>query len=71
MGQAMPAVTKQLPNGDVLLYAIGNYITSTGKSLEGPGVVPDEEVPLSPKALAAGQDPTLDAALKWFDTTKK
>jgi carboxyl-terminal processing protease len=71
MGQAMPAVTKQLPNGDVLLYAIGNYTTSTGRSLEGLGVVPDVEVPLSPRALAAGQDSVLDAALKWFDTLKK
>lgn len=71
MGQAMPAVTKQLPNGDVLLYAIGNYITSTGRSLEGPGVVPDVEIPLSPKALAAGRDPVLDAALAWFDSVAR
>jgi carboxyl-terminal processing protease len=67
MGQALPALTKQLPTGDVLIYAIGDYTTASGRSLEGPGVVPDVSVLLSPKALAAGRDEALEAALRWVD----
>ena len=68
MGQALPALTRRLPNGDVLMYAVGDFVTSTGKRLEGDGVIPDTMVPLSIKALAAGKDEPLDAALRWFDT---
>ena len=67
MGQALPALTKQLPTGDVLIYAIGDYTTSAGRSLEGEGVIPDVSIPLSPKALAAGKDEAMDAALRWVD----
>ena len=71
MGQALPALTRELPNGDVLMYAVGDFITSTGKRLEGDGVIPDTIVPLSVKALAAGKDEPLDAALRWFDTATR
>jgi carboxyl-terminal processing protease len=67
MGQALPASTKQLANGDVLMYAIGDFVTSTGQTLEGRGVVPDEVQPLDPAALAAGRDTALEAALRWID----
>jgi carboxyl-terminal processing protease len=67
MGQALPALTKQLPNGDVLIYAIGDYTTSAGRSLEGEGVIPDVSISLVPAALAAGRDEALDAALRWVD----
>ncbi|HKV99450.1 MAG TPA: S41 family peptidase [Vicinamibacterales bacterium] len=68
MGQALPASTKQLPNGDVLMYALSDFVTSTGRRLEGAGVVPDEAQPLSVEALAAGRDLALEAALRWIDT---
>jgi carboxyl-terminal processing protease len=71
MGQALPALTRQLPNGDVLIYAIGDFVTSTGKSLEGGGVMPDVAVALSPKALAEGRDEPLDAAIRWIDEGKR
>jgi carboxyl-terminal processing protease len=70
MGQALPASTKTLPNGDVLLHAVGDFVTSTGRSLEGDGVVPDEPVPLSIKALADGRDTALEAALNWIDRAR-
>ena len=70
MGQALPALTRQLPAGDVMMYAIGDFTTSSGKSLEGAGVVPDLSVLLSVKALAAGRDEVLDAALQWLSTAK-
>lgn len=67
-GQALPASTRQLPNGDVLMYAVGDFVTSTGARLEGVGVVPDEEIPLTPEGLAGGRDPALAAALAWLDS---
>jgi carboxyl-terminal processing protease len=67
LGEALPAVTRQLPNGDVLLYAVGDFVTATGERLEGKGVVPDETVPLTASALANGRDPVIDAALAWVD----
>jgi carboxyl-terminal processing protease len=68
MGQALPALTKRLPNGDALMYAIGDFETPSGAALEGAGVIPDQRVALSPEALAAGRDPDLEAALAWIDT---
>lgn len=70
-GQALPASTKQLANGDVLMYAIGDFVTSTGRRLEGVGVVPDEAQPLDRAALAAGRDLPLEAALRWIDAEKR
>lgn len=67
MGQALPASFARLPNGDTLLHAIADFVTADGTRLEGRGVVPDEEVPLDPAALASGRDPVLDAALAWID----
>ena len=71
MGQALPASTKLLSNGDVLMYAIGDFVTATGRRLEGTGVLPDEAQPLSIAALAAGRDLTLEAAITWIDGTSK
>ncbi len=67
MGQALPASTKTLPNGYVLLHVVGDFVTSTGRSLEGAGVVPDEPIPLSIRTLVAGRDAVLEAALNWID----
>jgi carboxyl-terminal processing protease len=71
MGQALPASTRELPNGDVLMYAVGDFVTSTGRRLEGAGVAPDDAVPLSRKALAAGRDEDLAAALAWIERRSK
>ncbi len=68
MGQALPALFDELPNGDVLIHAYGDFVTATGVRLEGRGVVPDQLVPLRREDLLAGRDATLDAALAWIDT---
>jgi carboxyl-terminal processing protease len=67
MGKALPAVTKTLANGDVLMYAIGDFVTSTGVRLEGRGVVPDEIVPITQQRLLNGLDATR-AATAWLDS---
>jgi carboxyl-terminal processing protease len=69
LGQALPALTRVLPSGDTLMYGIGDFVTSTGARLEGEGVQPDELLPLSISALAAGRDEPLEAALAWLETT--
>lgn len=63
MGEALPALTKRLASGDVLMYVIGNFVTAAGRALEGEGIVPDEVVPLP----VPGRDQALEAALRWLD----
>jgi carboxyl-terminal processing protease len=67
MGQALPALFAQLPNGDVLIHAYGDFVTADGTRLEGRGVIPDEVVPLEQQDLLAGRDRTMEAALGWID----
>jgi carboxyl-terminal processing protease len=67
MGQALPAIFSRLPNGDVLVHAMGDFVTAAGVRLEGQGVQPDVEVPIARRALAEGRDPALEAALQWID----
>jgi carboxyl-terminal processing protease len=63
---ALPSLFEKLPNGDGFQYAIANYISEGGQPLEGLGVTPDVETPLSREALLAGKDPALDAAIAWI-----
>jgi len=63
---ALPSVFEMLPNGDGFQYAIANYLSEGGKPLEGLGVTPDVETPLTREALLAGKDPALDAAISWI-----
>jgi carboxyl-terminal processing protease len=70
-GQALPSLATKLPNGDVLVHAVADFLGPGGYRLEGPGVVPDVAAPLTREALLAGRDPALDAALKWIDEQKR
>jgi carboxyl-terminal processing protease len=63
---ALPSMFEKLPNGDGFQYAVANYISEGGKPLEGLGVTPDVETPLTRAALLAGKDPALDAAIAWI-----
>ena len=69
-GAALPSVFEKLPNGDGFQYAIANYISQGGQPLEGIGVIPDEQVPLTRHQLLEGQDPVLDAATAWIQKQK-
>lgn len=64
-GQALPSVPERLPNGDILYHAIADFLSPTGKPLEGDGVTPDVVTPLTRQALLEGKDPAKDAALTW------
>ena len=65
-GAALPSMIEMLPNGDLFQYAMANYISEGGRTLEGNGVRPDVEVAITREALLAGKDPVLDAALDWI-----
>ena len=64
-GQALPSVPERLPNGDILYHAIADFLSPTGKPLEGDGVTPDVVTKSTRKALLEGKDPTREAALTW------
>ena len=68
-GMALPAQAKELPNGDVLLHAVADFVTPKGTRLEGHGVVPDEAVAPTRDALLRGDDAVLAAASKWIRTS--
>ncbi|HTW67121.1 MAG TPA: S41 family peptidase [Bryobacteraceae bacterium] len=69
-GAALPSVFEKLPDGDGFQYAIANYVSAGGQPLEGRGVTPDEETPVTREALLAGKDPALDAAVAWIKQQK-
>lgn len=71
MGAALPSQFDRLPNGDVFIHATGDFVTADGTRLEGRGVIPDEDVPLTRKSLLAGRDAPVDAALAWIDSQAK
>lgn len=68
-GQALPAVTERLPNGDILYHAIADFLSPAGTPLEGDGVRPDVLMPPSKRALLEGRDAALDAAVRWAAET--
>ncbi len=65
-GMALPSQIEKLPNGDGLQYTTANYVSAGGEALEGKGVLPDEETPLTQADLLAGRDAALAAALNWI-----
>jgi carboxyl-terminal processing protease len=69
-GQALPAIWDRLPNGDVLYHAFGDFVTTGGARLEGRGVIPDQDVPVTRQELLAGHDAPLEAALRWITEQK-
>jgi carboxyl-terminal processing protease len=68
---ALPSVLEMLPNGDGFQYAVANYISEGGKPLEGLGVTPDVEAPITREALLSGKDPALDAAIAWITNQRQ
>ena len=60
----------ELPNHDVLLYALADFVTAKGNRIEGRGVLPDEPVVLTRAQLRREPDPTLAAALRWIASQK-
>jgi len=66
IGAALPSMIEKLPNGDGFQYVFGNYVSASGRSLEGDGVTPDQPVTVTRNALLSGRDPVVDAAVEWI-----
>ena len=62
-GAVLPSFIEKLPNGAMLQFAIADFKTPKGVLLEGVGVHPDYDVPLTRKGLLAGHDEILDKAV--------
>jgi carboxyl-terminal processing protease len=65
-GMALPAQAIELPNGDVLMHAVADFVTSKGTRMEGRGVIPDEVAVPTRAELLAGNDAALLAATNWI-----
>jgi carboxyl-terminal processing protease len=65
-GAALPSQIERLPNGDGFQFAMANYISESGRQLEGNGVIPDVEVPFDRTALSEGRDMVIESALNWI-----
>lgn len=65
-GLALPSTVAKLPSGDGFQYAIANYISEAGKSLEKYGVTPDFPIERTRKSFIENEDPTLSAAAQWI-----
>ena len=53
-----------LGHGYLLGLATAQYITWSGKLIEGSGITPDVQVPLAPEALLQGRDTQVEEAIK-------
>ncbi|HZS48193.1 MAG TPA: S41 family peptidase [Blastocatellia bacterium] len=69
-GAVLPSYIEKLPNGAVLQFAIADYKTPKGVLLEGVGVHPDYEVPLTRASLLAGHDAALEKAIAVIEEMK-
>jgi carboxyl-terminal processing protease len=65
-GAVLGSTVERLPNGDRFQYAFSDYVSATGRRLEGHGVVPDIAVSLTRDALLKGSDPVIEAAVEWI-----
>lgn len=65
-GAALPSIAVKLPNGDVLQYAMADFVTPNGNRIEGHGVMPDTPIVLTGEELRRDPDPVLTAAVRWI-----
>jgi carboxyl-terminal processing protease len=65
-GAVLGSMITKLPNGDRFQYAFADYVSITGRRLEGRGVIPDVRVELTRDALVRGRDPVIEAAARWI-----
>ena len=63
-GAALPAQMRELPSGDVLLFAFADFTTPEGRHIEGAGVQPDQISGAHPTDWSHGVDPDLQAAAR-------
>lgn len=58
----------ELSDGSAVYITFARWVTPNGRQIEGKGLVPDVEVPLTEEDRQAGRDPQLDRALEYLRT---
>ncbi len=59
-----------LPNGSSLKVTIARWFTPDGTSISFEGLAPDIEIDRTPQQVIAGEDPQIEAAVKWLNGDK-
>lgn len=65
-GEDLDGDLEDMPDGSILLYAVGQPRTPNGRIIEGNGIIPNIEVSHSRSDLLAGRDAQLDAAVAYI-----
>jgi carboxyl-terminal processing protease len=55
-----------LSDGSHLRLTIAHWFTPNGQLIQGEGLAPDIEIPLTEEDLAAGRDPQLERAVSYL-----
>jgi len=58
--------THKLEDGSSLRVTIARWYLPNGNNLDGQGITPDIQVPMTPKDASAGRDPQLDRAVDYL-----
>ncbi len=57
---------RQLSDGSALYVTVARWLTPNGRLIEGEGLAPDIDVPLTPEQLVQGVDPQLQRATEYL-----
>lgn len=63
-GAALPSILERMPSGVLLQYAVGDYHSSKGTTVEGDGIAPDVMVEERRQDYVGGKDPVIEAAVR-------
>jgi carboxyl-terminal processing protease len=65
-GKGSVQLTHTLQDSSSLRVTIAKWLLPSGRNLDGDGIVPDIEAPLTPEDILAGQDPQLQRAVGYL-----
>jgi len=67
-GKGSVQVLEDLPDGSSLKFTVAKWYTPHDRSIDKDGIIPDEEVKLTPDDYSADKDPQMDRALEYLKT---
>lgn len=70
-GEDLDGDLAEMPDGSLLLYAVGQPRTPKGRIIEGNGVIPNIEVSRTRSELLVGRDAQLEAAIAYIRSNRK
>jgi carboxyl-terminal processing protease len=66
-GKGSVQLPHRLSNGGILRVTIARWYTPQDRSIDGSGLAPDVEIPITEEQFAADEDPQLDAAVNYLE----